>query len=368
MRYPHLLSAGRVGDLELPNRMVMSPMTRFRVEETGAPMPLNALYYGQRASAGLIVGEFSYAEPRGRCSPRAAGIACEDHVAAWRVVTDEVHGRGGRMFLQVGHAGRVSHPALQPNGELPVAPSSIAKPGEVRITESVEDGVVKAPAPTPRALEVAEIAELTEEFGRATARAQAAGFDGVELHAGSGFLHQQFLTLVSNQRTDAYGGGAANRCRFLIETLEAMCAVRGPGRVGVKIAPNFAYHGMDMAHADVLETYGLLARELDRLGLAYVHVQYPPWGLFYGPRDFNPIPFIREHFAGTLLGAGEFDRDSAEAALRDGTCDLVAFGRRFIANPDLPERIRLAAEENGWDEARLYGPTAEHFTDFPVLG
>lgn len=147
-----------------------------------------------------------------------------------------------------------------------------------------------------------------------------------------------------------------------------MCAVRGSGRVGVKIAPNFAYHGMDMAHDDVLETYRYLAEELDRLGLAYVHVQYPPWGMFYGSRDFNPIPFIRRHYRGTLVGAGEFDRDSAEAALADGTCDLIAFGRRFIANPDLPERIRRDAPENGWDESKLYGPSADNFTDFPTLG
>jgi len=366
-KYPFLLSPGRVGDLELANRMLMSPMTRFRVTETGIPTDLNIVYYGQRASAGLIVTEGTYSEPRGRLTPRTAGLYSGDHIRAWRKVTDVVHQKQGRIFVQLCHGGRVSHPVLQPDGALPVAPSAIAKTGQVRVTESEEEGVRKVDAPVPRALEPSEIPEIIAEFKRAAERAVAAGFDGVELHAGSGLLHQQFLTTTANRRTDRYGGTARNRCRFVLETLEAMSEVRGSGRVGVKIAPNFAYNGTDMATDDVVETYTILAREMSRLDLGYVHVQYPPWGLFLGPKDFNPIDFIRPLYRGTLAGAGEFDRHTAEAMLAAGRCDLIAFGRRFIANPDLPERIRQDAEENGWDESTLYGPTPEGFIDYPTL-
>jgi N-ethylmaleimide reductase len=365
--YPHLLSQGRVGDLTLPNRMLMSPMTRFRVTESGIPTELNIIYYGQRASAGLIVSEGTYAAPWGRLTPRTAGLHNAEQVAAWRTVTDAVHAEGGRMFVQLCHGGRVSHPALQPDNAQPVAPSAIAKDGQVRITEDEVEGVQKVDAPVPRALELHEIKKIIDEFARATELAVGAGFDGVELHAGSGLLHQQFLTPLANTRTDAYGGSAHNRCRFVLETLEAMAAVRGAARVGIKIAPNFAYNGTDMAFGDIVETYSLIGRELTRLNLGYLHVQYPPWGLYFGPEDFNPIDFMRGHYEGTLVGAGEFDRDSAEAMLAAGRCDLIAFGRRFIANPDLPERIRLNAQENGWDEDTLYGPSPHGFIDYPTL-
>ncbi len=366
-KFPRLLSPGRIGDLALSNRMLMSPMTRFRVTDAGVPTELNIVYYGQRASAGLIVTEATYAAPRGRLTPHTAGLCSNEHVLAWQKITDAVRVQRGHVFVQLCHGGRVSHPKLQPDGGLPVAPSAIAKTGQVRIAESVEEGVKKVDAPVPRALELHEIPEIVQEFKHAAERAVTAGFDGVELHAGSGLLHQQFLTTTANLRTDRYGGSVLNRCRFVIETLEAMSEVRGPGRVGIKIAPNFAYNGTDMDGADMIETYSFLARELSRLQLGYVHVQFPPWGLFIGPKDFDPIDFIRPLYEGTLVGAGEFDRHKAEAALAAGRCDLIAFGRRFIANPDLPRRIDLDAEENGWDEATLYTPTPEGFIDYPTL-
>jgi N-ethylmaleimide reductase len=362
-----LLSSVEVGDLVLPNRMLMSPMTRFRVTETGVPTDLNILYYSQRASAGLIVSEGTYAAPWGRLTPRTAGLYNDEQIRAWRRVTDAVHTNGGRMFVQLCHGGRVSHQTLQPNFGDPVAPSAIAKVGQVRVTENEEQGVKKVDAPVPRALTLAEIAQIVDEFKCSASLAIDAGFDGVELHAGSGLLHQQFLTPISNVRTDQYGGSALNRCRFVLETIESLSEVRGSGRVGIKIAPNFAYNGMDMALADIVETYALLATELSRFNLAYVHVQYPPWELFFGPKEFNSIEFVRPHYAGTLVGAGEFDRRTAEAMLVAGSCDLIAFGRRFIANPDLPERIRLDAEENTWDEPTLYTPTPHGFTDYPTL-
>lgn len=362
-----LLSPVRLGDLQLPNRMLMSPMTRFRVSESGVPSELNATYYRQRASAGLLVGEGTYVEPRGRLTPRTAGIYHPEQIAAWRKITDAVHEERGRMFLQLCHGGRVSHERLQPDGAQPVAPSAIAKTGQVRIVEAETEGVQKVDAPVPRALETQEIAPIIAAFRQATINAMDAGFDGVELHAASGLLHQQFLTPSANVRDDRYGGSVVNRCRFVIETLEAMAEVRGSGRVGVKISPTFAYNGMEMSIPDIVETYSYLAGELSRLNLAYVHVQFPPWGLFIGPRDFDVIGFVRRCYRGTIVAAGEFDRETGEAAIAEGQCDLIAFGRRFIANPDLPERIRRGAPENGWDEATLYGPSPEGFTDYPTL-
>ena len=269
--------------------------------------------------------------------------------------------------MQLCHAGRVSHPTLQPGGALPVAPSAVAKAGTVRVTENEELGVKQIPAPTPRALETYEIPQIVEGFKRAAERAVSAGFDGIELHSGSGLLHQQFLTTSANRRKDRYGGSVLNRCRFVLETLEALCAVRGPGRVGIKLAPNFAYNGTEMRMDDMLKTYAFLARALSGLNLAYVHVHYPPWNLFLGPKEFDPIDFIRPLYKGTLVGGGEFDRHSAEKALATGRCDLIAFGRRMLANPDLPRRFLLDAEENGWDDATLYTPTPQGFTDYPTL-
>lgn len=362
-----LLSPGKLGDLTLPNRMLMCPMTRFRVTEEGVPTELNIVYYGQRASAGLIITETAYPHPTGRLSPRVAGLYSSEQVSAWRRVTDAVRERGGRMFAQLCHAGRISHPRLQPNGELPIAPSPIAPKKPIRITESEKQGLRFADPVAPREMDRADMRDVIGHFRNATRRAQDAGFEGVELHAGSGFLHQQFLTCATNLRTDDYGRDARARCRFIIETLEAMCEVRGPGRVGIKIAPNFAYNDIASEEAEIRETYGLLAELLSPLDLAYVHVQYPPWGLFTGPKDLNPIDLVRPSYKGTLVGAGEFDRHSAESALAAGRCDFVAFGRRFIANPDLPERFRQDAGENGWDETTLYAPSAEGFIDYPTL-
>lgn len=365
-RFANLMSPGRVGDLALPNRILMSPMTRFRITETGVPKPMNVDYYAQRASAGLIISETMYVEPRGRQMKLTAGLYSAEQVAGWRTVTDAVHDAGGRMFAQLFHAGRCSHPDHQPDRATPMAPSSVPHNVLVRI-DGPTGAHQKTSAPIPRAMEPADILAVIDEFAVGTKRAEEAGFDGVELHAGSGLLHQQFLSTNSNARADAYGGSAANRCRFVIESLEAMCAVRGAQRVGIKIAPNFAYNAVDMAFDDILETYETLMAALRPMGLAYVHVQYPAWGLITGPRDFNPIDFIRPLYDGPLIGAGEFDRNTAEAALAAGRCDLIAFGRRFIANPDLPKRIELDAPENGWDETTLYSPEAEGFTDYPLL-
>lgn len=366
MRYPLLLQPTTAGDFALPNRMVMSPMTRFRVDECGVPSPLNAVYYSQRATAGLIVSETVYTEPHGRLSLRTAGLYTPDQVRAWSGVTQTVREKGGRMFAQLCHAGRVTHPVFMPNGDAPVCPSPVAQKERVRVGEN-PSGDNYTDAVLPRELSRSDIQDIIAGFRRGAERARDAGFDGVELHAGSGLLHHQFLASCVNHRTDAYGGSSANRCRFIVETLEALCEVRGSGRVGVKIAPNFAYHDIQSDEAEIRDTYICLAQLLTPLNLAYVHVQYPPWRLFTGPADLNPIDLVRPHYRGTLIGAGEFDRHTGEAALRAGRCDLIAYGRRFIANPDLPSRFRLDAEENGWDESTLYTPTPEGFVDYATI-
>lgn len=348
-----------VGGMRLPNRIVMSPMTRYRADELGIPDDFNAEYYRQRASAGLIVSESNYTEPTGRLAPLATGLYSRAQVRAWRRVTRAVHAAGGRMFCQLVHCGRVSHPVLQPGNALPVAPSAIRQRDQVRLSHGKVDPV------TPRALDKRGIQAIVDGFARAVQRAVEAGFDGVELHAGSGFLHHQFLSTNSNLRTDSYGGPPVNRCRMVIETIEAMAAVDGPGYVGVKIAPTFTYHDMHDAHPE--DTYSTLCAALSKRDLAYVHVQVPPRFLRSGETNLDGVGLTRKHYDGIVMAAGEFDRYSAASSVQAGLCDLVAFGRRYIANPDLADRFRLGLEENEWDEGTFYSPGPRGFTDYPAL-
>lgn len=348
-----------VGQMCLPNRIVMSPMTRYRADEHGVPDDFNVDYYGQRASAGLVVSESNYTEPTGRLAPLATGLYTPAQVRAWRRVTHAVHAAGGRMFSQLVHCGRVSHPALQPDNALPVAPSAVRQHDQVRLSQGKVDPV------TPRALQKQEIQSIVDGFATAVQSAVEAGFDGVELHAGSGFLHHQFLSTNSNLRNDCYGGTAANRCRMVIETIEAMAAVNGPGYVGIKIAPTFTYH--DMHDANPEETYSTLCAALSGRDLAYVHVQIPPRFLRSGQTNLDGVGLARKHYDGIIMAAGEFDRYSAASSIQTGLCDLVAFGRRYIANPDLVERFRFGLEENHWDETTFYSPGPRGFVDYPAL-
>lgn len=369
-RYPLLFTPGRVGDLQIPNRIVMSPMTRFRVTTEGVPTPANITYYVQRAAAGLIISESTYVSPMGRGGPRAAGLVTPAQVAAWRAVTEGVHAAGGRMFAQLGHSGRGSHPALLPDGQLPIAPSPVPRSKPIRIAEVVEDGVERVlygDPVIPRALARHEILGIVAEYRQAAEHAMAAGFDGVELHAGSGGLPHQFLASCVNRRTDAYGGTPARRCRFVLEVIEALVSVCGSGRVGIKIAPNWYYNDIEADASEIVETYTYLARALQPLNLAYVHVQRPPWGMYTPPRDALSLDLVRAQYPGTVIGAGDFGRTEGNEALRQGRCDVIAFGRRFIANPDLVERFRRDAHENAWDEARYFTPDDAGFTDFLTL-
>jgi N-ethylmaleimide reductase len=295
----------------------------------------------------------------GRGYTHPPGLHDEQQAAGWRKVTDAVHAAGGRIFVQLMHAGRVSHSSLLPGNALPVAPSAIPIEGHVHTFAG------KVPFETPRPLGTAEIAGVVGEYRRAAELSITAGFDGVELHAATGYLPNQFQVTGSNRRTDAYGGSVENRSRFTLEVVEALCSVRGADRVGVKIAPGFTVN--DTFDDDPAATYSYLARKLNSLGLAYLHVGYDSgYGRGTSP-PFNPIDLIRPAFQGTLLAVGGFTKASAEAALGAGRADLIVFGRPFISNPDLVERLRLDAPLNPADVRTFYGGDDRGYTDYPTL-
>jgi N-ethylmaleimide reductase len=350
-----------LGALKLPNRVVMAPLTRNRATH-GSDMPheLNATYYAQRADAGLIVAEATQISPTGKGYAFTPGIYSRAQVGGWRLVTDAVHAKGGRIFLQLWHVGRFSHPALQPNGQLPVAPSAIAPIDQQTF---IEDGTFQ-PVGTPRALDRDEIPGIIDDYRKATQNALDAGFDGVEIHAANGYLIDQFLRDGANKRTDDYGGSVANRLRFAREVVAAVCAVAGPRRTGIRISPVSPASGL--SDSDPSAVFFPLVDEIDRAGLVYVHVIE---GATAGPRDFAPFDFqaLRARFRGAWMVNNGYTRDMAIAAVASGYADLVAFGRPYIANPDLVERLRVDAPLNEIDEAHLYGGGAEGYTDYPVM-
>jgi N-ethylmaleimide reductase len=343
----------RIGALTLKNRVVMAPMTRNRADGHDAPHPLNARYYAQRASAGLIITEASQITPQGKGYPGTPGIYSRAQVEGWRLVTEAVHARGGRIFLQLWHVGRISHPSLQPAGALPVAPSALAPAGNA-MTE-------KGPQPfvTPRALETAEIPGIVADFRRAAANAEAAGFDGVELHGANGYLLDQFLRDSTNQRGDAYGGPVENRARLLLEVAGAVAGVVGPARVGVRLSPLNPFN--DIADSDPPTTFGYAARELGRLGLGYLHLTR---GGDTGDFDWGAL---RRAFGGKVILNGGFDRAQADAVLAAGIADLVAFGTAYLANPDLAERLRRGAALNPPQRETFYGGGEQGYIDYPSL-
>ena len=347
-----LFTPVRVGRYTLSNRMVMAPMTRSRAGDDGVPSELAITYYSQRASAGLIITECAYVSPMGKGYVRTPGIGTDAQVAAWKKITGAVHAQGGRIFMQLWHTGRISHPALLPGGAVPVAPSAIKPAGQSWTPSGLQDFV------TPRALSVDEIAGIVADFRIATRRALEAGFDGVELHAASGYLPEQFLTSGTNQRQDQYGGFVANRARFVLEVLAAMVAEAGGDRVGVKIAPEM--HFNDIVDANPQETYTYLVEQLRGLNLAYLHV-----ALFGAKFDYHAR--LRPRFNGAYLIGGGLDQKSAEAAVADGRADATVFGSAFLANPDLPERFRRGAPLNTPDPSTFYSPGAQGYTDYPFL-
>jgi N-ethylmaleimide reductase len=353
-----LFSSYRLGDLELANRLVMSPMTRSRAVDGNVPHPLAATYYAQRASAGLIVTEATQVSPQGVGYIRTPGMHSAEQVAGWKRIVEAVHRAGGKIFAQLWHVGRVSHPDFH-GGALPVAPSALPVDGEAFTTRG------RTRLVTPRALATDEIAGIVAQFRAAAENAKAAGFDGVELHGANGYLLDQFLRDGSNRRSDAYGGGLENRTRLPLEVADAVTAVWGPQRVGYKLSPYFS--GYSMSDSNPVETFSFIAAELSKRGLLYLHVTEPVAAPAAAPAGTTRVtPILRETFNGALIVNGGYDARSGDAAVARGEADLVAFGVPFLANPDLPARYRSNGALNAPDPATFYAGEEKGYTDYPA--
>jgi N-ethylmaleimide reductase len=360
----------RIGRLQLPHRIVMAPLTRSRAGQPGnVPTPLMACYYAQRASAALIVSEATQVSMQGQGYAWTPGIHSREQVAGWRLVTDAVHDAGGRIFLQMWHVGRISHPSLQPDCMPPVAPSPV-KPEGMAFIENERGAGELAPFVTPRALQLEEMPYLVRQYERAARNAVKAGFDGVEVHGANGYLLDQFLCTGTNRRSDEYGGRVENRVRLLLEVVDAVTAVWGAEAVGVRLSPMGQVN--DIRDDDPLTTYSHAARELDTRKLAYLHLVNPAAASLEKKTPADPLAMemlerMRQAWRGILVLAGGFDAESAERWLLEGRADLIAFGRKFIANPDLPERLRAGAPLNTDDPTTYYGGGEKGYTDYPSL-
>ncbi|MFZ1128544.1 alkene reductase [Methanoregula sp.] len=355
-----LLSPYNMSDIRLSNRMVMAPMTRCRAIKGSVPGPLSVTYYAQRASAGLIITEGSQVSPQGVGFYRTPGIYNPEQVSGWKEVTGAVHRAGGKIYLQLWHVGRMSHPDFL-GGALPVAPSALPVDGEIHTPQG------KKPVPVPRALELSEIPGIIRQFREGAENAKAAGFDGVEVHGANGYLLDQFLRDGSNRRTDNYGGNLANRARLPLMVTEAVADVWGAKRVGYRISPHFLLHAMSDTHPR--ETFAYLAQELGGIGIGYIHLVEPIGGRLGAIRpEMAMAPLIRKKFEGTLILNGGYDAGSGNAAIEDGLADLISFGVLFLANPDLPERFRKEAPLNREDIGTYYTGEEKGYTDYPVLG
>ena len=366
MKYPSLFSPLQVGPYRLNHRVVMAPLTRMRAERPSlAPRPLNAEYYGQRATpGGLIIAEASPVMATGHGSPGTPGIYSEQQIKGWRGVVDAVHAKGGLIFLQLWHVGRVSHSSFQPGGVLPVAPSAV--PISAPLKTMTADGK-PAPYETPRALETSEIAGVVDCFRQAARNAQRAGFDGVEIHGANGYLIEQFLQSHTNLRTDRYGGSIANRTRFLMEITQAVIDVWGVERVGVRLSPYGVAN--DSGEADPMPLYTHVIESLDPLGLAYLHFVEPrSSGAGRAEVNHQNVPsamvLFRPIWSGVLISAGGFTGETAEAAIAAGHADAIAFGRIFISNPDLPRRLKHGFPLTPYNRATFYGGEEAGYTDY----
>src|ERR1044071_5410101 len=341
----------RVGDIELDNRIVMAPMTRSRADDRGVQPAFVAEYYRQRASAGLIITEATNVSPLAKGYVRTPGIYTAEQAESWRPVAEAVHARGGRVFMQIFHTGRIALPDFLPEGAQPLAPSAVRAKGQNYTDAGMKEFV------TPREITVEEIAQTVKDFAAAAANAVGAGFDGVERHAASGYLVQQFLSTNVNLRTDEYGGSIENRARFLFEVLDALTNEVGAARGGVKFSPQIAFN--DVEERDAEEVYTYIIKELNGRGLAYVHV-----GDFKGEGWHAKL---RPHYNGVYFANGGFTRESGEQLLAQGGADGIVFGTKFLANPDLPERFKRGAPLNEPDRATFYSPGERGYTDYPTL-
>ena len=356
----HLYEKASLGTLSLQNRFVMAPLTRCRALGN-VPNALMAEYYAQRATAGLIVSEGTSPSPNGLGYARIPGIFSPAQVEGWRGVTAAVHAKGAKMFLQLMHCGRIAHPLNLPAGARILAPSAVAAAGEMWT-----DAQGMQPNALPAAMSEADIAATIAEFAQAAKNALAAGFDGIELHAANGYLLEQFIRPNTNVRSDGWGGAIANRARFVLAVADAAIAAIGRERVGIRLSPFGVFNDMP-AYPELAADYEYLARELNARGLVYVHlVDHSPMGAPAVPDTIKAM--FRREFKGTLILSGGYDAARAEADLAAGRCDLVAFGRPFLANPDFIERSRRGAALNAPDANTFYTADAKGYTDYPVLG
>src|SRR5580693_4450051 len=355
----------RLGAIQLPNRIVMAPLTRMRAGANNVPTALNAEYYAQRSSAGLIISEGTAVSAQGQGYPSSPGIYTVEQIAGWRGVTDAVHARGGRMVMQIEHNGRNSHSSLLPNGSLPVAPSPIPPnlPGFTKDFQQV-------PIEVPRALETAEIPLIIETFGQAALNAIEAGFDGVEIQGANSHLIEEFMEDGTNQRTDAYGGSKENRVRLLLEIVDEVVDAIGPNRTGVRLSPFGQYGGI--RDSNPLELFTFVIQELESRRISYLHL-IEAKGSEMGLTDelnegaMNNAVLFRDLFSGPLLSAAAYTPESAASVIENNTADAIAFGRLFIANPDLVRRIREGHPLNAYDRSTFYGGGEHGYTDYKTI-
>ena len=358
MDFPTLFSHYQLGTFDLPHRIVMAPLTRSRSSQPGdIPNDMNAEYYRQRASAALIIAEATQISPQGKGYAYTPGIYSDEQIAGWQKVTNAVHAENSRIFLQLWHVGRVSHSSLQPDNALPVAPSAIAvEDGQAFTEQGFKD------FETPRELKIDEISGIVNQYRQAAINAKKAGFDGIEVHAANGYLLEQFLKDGTNKRNDIYGGSIANRCRLVLEIIEAVTEAWPSDQVGIRISPTGSFNSM--SETDPQSLYEYLVDKLNQFNLAYLHVVERFGG---SPEtDFN-FKALADKFNGAYIANGAYTGETAEVSLASGNSDLVAFGMPYIANPDLPARIKQGAELAEADQATLYGGDEKGYTDYPAL-
>jgi len=355
--------------LDLPHRIAMAPLTRSRAGRGNVPTAMNVAYYRQRSSAALIITEATQISQQGQGYAWTPGIHSAEQIAGWRKVSDAVHDEGSHIFLQLWHVGRVSHPSFQPGGGLPVAPTAMPVPGKTFIIDEHGKGVW-SDIPVPQELTIGGVNAIVADYVQAARNANAAGMDGVEIHAGNGYLLDQFINSASNLRTDRYGGSIENRVRFLLEVVDGVTRAVGAERVGVRLTPMGRFMGMGDETPE--ETFSTIATELDRRGLAYLHLVEPEivgteLDTETDPRWKALMDRMRHLYTGVLILAGGYDMPRAEQAISGGRADMIAFGRLFLANPDLPERFRLGAPLNIPDRNTFFGGGEMGYVDYPTL-
>ena len=364
---PTIFDNLKIGNLTLPNRIIMAPLTRMRSKQPGnIPWELNATYYAQRASAGFILTEATQISQQGQGYPGTPGIHSKEQVQGWKLVTDAVHKNGGHIFLQLWHVGRISHSSHQPNNSLPVAPSAIAAKNSGTFTADWKP----TPILTPRALEASELPGIIQDYVKAAKNAKDAGFDGVEVHMANGYLLDEFLQNESNKRTDEFGGPIQNRVKFPMQVLDAVINVFGKDRVGVRLSPYGTFN--DMSDSNPIELFTHVIDQLNQRQIAFLDMIEPRATTAGGGDDLNANApsankLFRKKFKGIFISAGGYNPEDAKKAIEADEVDAVAFGRIFIANPDLPKRIKTNATLNAYDRSTFYGGNEKGYTDYPNL-